>query len=633
MKTKQANYEAWSVAESDFPSNVNIAEKIKFLMGYGVLAPSTHNTQPWEFHVNYNELTITSNPRVSLDQADPAGRNLQISLGCCVTNILIAASYFGLSTQCRWAKSKIVIKFEIAKPDKSLASLFRAIPKRYSDKLPYKNMVLKENHKDNFLSSPQIDGCRVTLITDNVQKEKTAEMHAQATVSYKNNRAFFEELSQWLRPSKTQAEDGMPGFVVGLSNGQSKIFKALIRKFKPTIKLLAKKDCQAIISSSSVGFITTQTDDPQSWFKAGRYYELLALQATTQGLAITPLAAMIENKTQRSAINKELNIAGSPQIFFRLGYSTHAPYHTPRRKTPGVPIKTQQRLANNLGVTYENKQIKVGKYNINYIVAGEGKPILMLHGANIGWAQWYQNIADFAKYFTVYAIDMPGAGSSTTVNFHKIDFVKDYLKIVEQFIQKMEFDKIDIVGSSFGGWIALKLAIENKPYLHKVVLTNPLGFTTHMPIQFRPVSLQPLALFLSKTALRPVRSNKNLEKFMRDVFYDKKLHLSKRFVDYFYELSQTSHNILFISRLAHITGMRKELFLAGDLPNIKVPIFVIWGKKDPLMPFKTVEKNIHLIPNVKLETLEQVGHMPPVEVPKKFDKLAIGFLVGKNSEF
>jgi len=147
-------------------------------------------------------------------------------------------------------------------------------------------------------------------------------------------------------------------------------------------------------------------------------------------------------------------------------------------------------------------------------------------------------------------------------------------------------------------------------------------------MKYRPVSIWPFALFMSKTALKPKKGNKNLEKFMRDVFYVKNIPLLDEFVDYFYELSKQSHNLLFISRLAHYSGMRKELFLGNELKKIKLPTLVIWGREDPLMPYSTVEKNMTLIPNAKINVLEGVGHMPPVESPDYFNKLVTEFLKG-----
>jgi pimeloyl-ACP methyl ester carboxylesterase len=289
-------------------------------------------------------------------------------------------------------------------------------------------------------------------------------------------------------------------------------------------------------------------------------------------------------------------------------------------------MKTQQQLAKIVDTKLDVKQLVVESYNLNYVVAGNGEPLLLLHGANIGWAQWYQNLGELSRHFKVFAIELPGAGDSTKVNFRKTDLETDYVKIVDKFITANKISKLNIIGSSFGGWIALRLAIERKPYIDKIVLTNPIAFTKTSPIKFRPVSIYPLALVASKTALRPKRSNKNLEKFMRDVFYDKQQHLAPEFIDYFYELSKTSHNLLFISRLSRLRGMRKELFLGNQLSKINRPVLLIWGKEDPLMPYSTVKNNFKLIPNIKVVTLDKVGHMPPVEAADSFNKLAINFL-------
>ncbi len=284
------------------------------------------------------------------------------------------------------------------------------------------------------------------------------------------------------------------------------------------------------------------------------------------------------------------------------------------------------RLAATLKTPLESKKLQIGKYSINYVTAGRGFPILLIHGANIGWPQWYLNLDSLDQKHKIIAVDLPGAGGSSKVNFRKTDFEDDYVDIVDQLVKKLGLSKVDIIGSSFGGWIAMKLAIAGRPYMRKLILANPIGFTRHMPLQFRPVSVWPLAVIMSKTALKPVRSNKNLEKFMRDVFHNKELPLKTEFIDYFYELSKTSHNLLFISKLSAMTGMRKQLFLADQLGKISNQTLVIWGKQDPLMPYKTVRDNLELIPNVKVEVLDDIGHMPPVESPQRFNELVLEFL-------
>lgn len=619
------NYHAWQVSAADFPVKSPLADKISFLLNYAVLAPSTHNTQPWLFKVQDNVLQVSADPALALPASDPTGRNLQISLGCCVANVVIAAHNFGLGTVVRWQPERIEVTFtdNASKTDKSL---FAAITKRFSDKLPYDPQSLKPADQQAIEAVPKPKGVHLHLVTAQAGIASAADLHAQAILNYAGQQAFFKELSQWLRPTKSKAHDGMPGFVIGLSQPQSIVLRGMIKNVKPTVKVLAKKDAAAIMSSSAVAFITSEADIPESWFSIGQYFETLLLTLTNRGLVGAPQVAMIEDSVQRQKARKVFQLSGKPQLFFRLGYSKHEPYHTPRHKPVLNAMETQQKLLRIIPTDVQSHQTTVGKYTINYITAGSGQPLLMLHGANIGLAQWYQNIADFAENYQVYALDLPGAGSSTKVDFHKTDFETDYLNIVDQFITQQKLDKVDLVGSSFGGWIALRLAIAQKPYVNKVVLSNPLGFTTHMPLQFRPVSIKPFAIFLTKTALRPQRNNKNLEKFMRDVFFDKQLALAPEFIDYFYELSQTSHNLLFISRLAHPLGMRKELYLADQLPKIKRPVMVIWGNEDPLMPLASVEKAMNQIPGVEIKILENVGHMPPVEVPTEFNRLALAFL-------
>jgi pimeloyl-ACP methyl ester carboxylesterase len=289
-------------------------------------------------------------------------------------------------------------------------------------------------------------------------------------------------------------------------------------------------------------------------------------------------------------------------------------------------MKTQDKLLETLKIGGIQKFVEIGKYRISYLEVGKGSPLLLIHGANIGWAQWYKNIPQLAQHFTVYAIELPGAGASTKIDFAKSDFEKDFVQVVDSFVDQLKLENLDVVGSSFGGWVALRLAIENKSYIRRVVVANPIGFTAHMPLKFRPISFTPLAKLVSRTALAPVRTNKNLEQFMRDVFYYKNQDLSPEFVDYFYELSESSHNLLFISRLAHWSGMRPMLNLKNSLKKDTFPTLVIWGKEDPLMPFKSVEDNFRLIPNVQVLALDKVGHMPPVEVSEVFNQHVIKFL-------
>lgn len=80
----------------DFYRQVNETEKIKFLLKYAILAPSTHNTQPWLFRIKENSLELLLNEKRVLGCSDPTGRQALISLGCALKNLVLAAQSFHL---------------------------------------------------------------------------------------------------------------------------------------------------------------------------------------------------------------------------------------------------------------------------------------------------------------------------------------------------------------------------------------------------------------------------------------------------------------------------------------------------------------------------------------------------------
>src|SRR5258708_17175263 len=123
-------------------------------------------------------------------------------------------------------------------------------------------------------------------------------------------------------------------------------------------------------------------------------------------------------------------------------------------------MDTEKKLIQTIPTKVDVHQLNIQKYLINYIQAGQGPSLLLVHGGNIGWGQWYPNIAELAKYFKVYAMDLPGAGRSSRVNFKNLDPEKDLVEVVEKFINNLELKKVNVVGSSVSGWIGLKLALK-----------------------------------------------------------------------------------------------------------------------------------------------------------------------------
>lgn len=286
-------------------------------------------------------------------------------------------------------------------------------------------------------------------------------------------------------------------------------------------------------------------------------------------------------------------------------------------------MTTEGMLANSLGVKVEIKQMPIGKYTINYLTAGSGPPLLLIHGANFGWGIWYPNISVLAQHFRIYAIDLPGAGRSTRVKYNHLDLRKDFLDVVDEFIRRISVDRLHIIGCSIGGWIALQMARRHPAIVDKIVLMNTFGFTDYIRWMEGSIGFYPLAWVIANSALKAKRQNKNVETFLRGIFFDKHLDLKPEFIEYFYETMASSHNLLFISRCVKL---RQELLFRDQLPQIPNRVLIVWGKEDKIMRLEKNMPYFSLFPNVAIRLVESAGHIPSVERPEIFHTAVISFL-------
>src|SRR5438128_80764 len=102
METNTTNVNPWQIDLRDFPASGTIQEKLAFLLRYTILAPSTRNTQPWKFAVLGDSLALYTDLDHWQQVADPDQRELYMSMGCALENLLIAAEHFGFHTHVRY---------------------------------------------------------------------------------------------------------------------------------------------------------------------------------------------------------------------------------------------------------------------------------------------------------------------------------------------------------------------------------------------------------------------------------------------------------------------------------------------------------------------------------------------------
>jgi hypothetical protein len=96
MSLSEPEFQAWNVSERQFPKDGTKSEQLKFLLNYAILAPSSHNTQPWLFKIVGDDIIELYADRTrGLPLVDPMDRALTISCGAALSHLLIAIRHFG----------------------------------------------------------------------------------------------------------------------------------------------------------------------------------------------------------------------------------------------------------------------------------------------------------------------------------------------------------------------------------------------------------------------------------------------------------------------------------------------------------------------------------------------------------
>lgn len=249
--------------------------------------------------------------------------------------------------------------------------------------------------------------------------------------------------------------------------------------------------------------------------------------------------------------------------------------------------------------------------DINYIIEGKGKNVLVLHGwgANIDTILPIVNI--LKEDFKVFAMDLPGFGKSQIPK--EVFDSKDYARIVKGFIDKMKIDKVTLIGHSFGGKISILLGAYYPELIEKIVLIDSAGLIPKRTLKY----------YLKVYSFKVLRSIYKSIFFWQD---------NKNRMERFYKRfgSTDYKNADGIMRRILVKVVNENL--RPMLKNIQCPTLLIWGDEDkdtPLYMGKIMENEID---DSGLVVLKGAGHYSYLDDFNKFAIVLRVFLLdGENS--
>jgi 4,5:9,10-diseco-3-hydroxy-5,9,17-trioxoandrosta-1(10),2-diene-4-oate hydrolase len=234
-----------------------------------------------------------------------------------------------------------------------------------------------------------------------------------------------------------------------------------------------------------------------------------------------------------------------------------------------------------MNLEIKSRWVKVGEVNTHYMAAGEGFPLLLLHGGANDWSDWNSNIDPLSQHYRVYAPDLVGYGLSDQP---EADYTMSYfVNFLYNFTQALELKRANLAGYSVGGGIALGFALRFPGRVEKLILVDSTGLGK---------DINPLGRFIG--TLGTLRGRLRGQR-----------------------------------ALPHLKGTERVVFL-DRLPEVQIPTLIVWGKRDIYLSVAYAYLAHKLLANSQLHVFPRSGHAPHKERSEEFNQLVLDFLGGKS---
>jgi hypothetical protein len=334
----------WQVTASAFPEDGSAADRLRFAVGYAILAPSGHNTQPWRFVLREDVLELRADPARSLPVVDPHDRELVISCGAALLLLRVTLRRFGLRPRVGEFPveddPELLARVEIAGTVEATAddhALFGAIWRRHTNRRPFDGRELPEPLVTAIRADAEREGAWLRLVRGLHDREAVGDLVARADRIQYADRGFRRELAGWVHPNVSHRRDGIPGYANGVGDLASLLAPIAIRTFL-TPGGQAARDRELALGAPTLVALGTVADDRHAWLGAGQALARVLLRAQAAGVSASFLNQPIEVPALRMRLLEAVGGTGHPQVLMRMGYGPET-RPTPRRPVSEVLVE------------------------------------------------------------------------------------------------------------------------------------------------------------------------------------------------------------------------------------------------------------------------------------------------------
>lgn len=309
-----------------FAKDSTMSTPMRELIRCATLAASGHNAQPWQFAIKADAIEIHPDYTRSLPVVDPHHRELWISLGCALENLLVAARAAGYAAEVTYPDTAAYIHVRLTTDSAQQSPLFAAIGLRQNTRSAYDGQPVPVAALDDIQSLPLEPGVVLHYVLTPGARETVLDYVNQGNLHQYADQAFIDELINWLRFNKKEAMASCDGLFTR-SSGNPEVPRWLGRLFVASTKPQQQADADAkkVRSSPGAVVIAAEGDDKTAWVRTGQVYERLALKLTSLNIKSAFLNQPIEVAPLRAQFQSALGLGASPQLLVRFGYANAMP--------------------------------------------------------------------------------------------------------------------------------------------------------------------------------------------------------------------------------------------------------------------------------------------------------------------
>ena len=251
--------------------------------------------------------------------------------------------------------------------------------------------------------------------------------------------------------------------------------------------------------------------------------------------------------------------------------------------------------------------------NVHYRDEGkrDGRVLVLIHGSNASLHTWEPWVQRLGKDYRIISMDLPGHGL-TGVNPEGTYDNSSYVGVVDRLLTKLGVDQAVIGGNSMGGGVSWMYALAHPEKTEALLLVDAGGQPQAKPDEL-PIGFRLMRMPVIKEAARLIAPRSIFESSIQNTM-SVQSKIDDALIDRYWELNRYPGNReATMKRFSSPRSMKSGT--KEQLATIKVPVMIMWGAEDKLIPVSSARWFAEAIPAAKLVIYPGVGHIPMEEVP------------------